>query len=161
VLAGVISIAIAGALWGLLDTAFVRDVTALDVWQAPTDSVMAQGRAYVIATWNWFLLLPVLRVGLGALVAARLRGASTNTPASTLVLLIAHLLLILWMLTFPEIGGALYEQADTTAAVADSGFQAGVDIAWEWGVGIIPAVLLLITDVWYLSEPIRNDLLRA
>jgi len=161
VLAGAISIIIAGAMWGLLDAKFVDSVTATQVWGASNAPVVSTGRAYVIATWNWFLLLPVLRLAVDALVASRLRGSTTNIPAATFVLLIVHVMFVLWMLTFPEMGQPLYERATNSSAVSSAGYDTGVNLAWQWGVGVIPAVMVLIADVWYLSAPIRNDLLRT
>lgn len=159
VLAGGISIVIAGGLWGIFDTVFVDEITAMQVWQAAQGSVAAQSRAYVVATWNWFLLLPVLRVGIEGIVASRLRGATTNIPAATLVLFIAHLMVVLLSAVFPEMAGAVYDQA--TNSPTSGGYMTGVNLAWEWGIGLLPAVMLLLGDVWYLSAPIRNDLLRA
>lgn len=161
VIAGAISLVIAGALWGLMDDVFVDTVTGTDIWAAPTDSILAQCRDYIVTTWDWFLLIVVLRMGTEVLVASRLGGASTNIPLSTLVLLFAHLLMVLWAVVFPEMTGAFYDQATNATAVSEAGYQQGVDLAFQWGIGVIPAVLLLGTDVWYLSEPIRNDLLRA
>jgi len=159
VIAGSISLVIAGAMWGLLDSQFVDVVITMESWQAPDGSIPAQGREYVVATWDWFLLIIVLRIGLEAIVASRLGGASTSLPLNTMVLFIAHLFLIIWMAFFPEIGAAFYDQSQT-ASVA-SNYQTGPQLAFQWGIGVIPAVLLLVTDVWYLSEPIRNDLLRT
>jgi len=159
VIAGSISLVIAGAMWGLLDSQFVDVVITMESWQAPQGSIPAQGREYVVTTWDWFLLIIVLRVGLEALVASRLGGASTSLPLNTMVLFITHLFLIIWMAFFPEIGAAFYEQSQN-ASVA-SNYQTGPELAFQWGIGVIPAVLLLVTDVWYLSEPIRNDLLRS
>lgn len=161
VLAGGISLAIAGAMWGVMDATFVDTLVAMDSWQAPAGSVPAMGRSYVIAAWNWFLLLPLLRVGIEGLVAARLRGATTNIPAATVVLFVGHLFVIILMLVFPELGGAMYDHAANSTAVSDAGFMDGVNLAWNWGIGVLPAVMLLLADVWYLSEPIKNDLLRA
>jgi len=159
VIAGAVSLAIAGAMWGLLDARFVDTIIATDSWQAPADSVLHDGREYVITTWDWFLLVIVLRIGLEAIVASRLGGATTSLPANTIVLFITHLFLVIWMAFFPEIGSAFFEQAQS-ADIA-SNYQTGPELAFQWGIGVIPAVLLLVTDVWYLSEPIRNDLLRA
>lgn len=161
VIAGTISLVIAGAMWGLMEATFVEDVIATDTWSAPANSIPAQGRAYVMATWDWFLLVVVLRLGIEVLVASRLSGASTNIPLATMVVLFAHLMMILWALVFPEVIGSYYDYASNTSAVANAGFMSGPDLAYQWGVGVLPAVLLLLADVWYLSEPIRNDLLRA
>jgi len=165
VIVAVISLGVAGALWGLLDSQFINTLTATGIWQAPPGSAMHQGRQYVLTTWQWFLLLPLLRVGLESLVSSRLVGASTMLPFATLVLLFAHVLVVLWMLTIPELGKPLYDIATNTStasgqAVNATGYDTGVTLAWDWGVGVLPAVLLLITDVWYLSAPIRNDVLR-
>lgn len=165
VLVGLISIGIASALWGLLEWTFVREMTETGIWQAPAGSVINQGRSYVVTTWRWFLLIVVLRFGLEAIVSSRLVGASTSLPFATIILLITHLLLVLWMLTIPEMGKPLFEYATNTStatgsAVESAGYSTGVTLAWEWGVGVLPAVLLLVTDVWYLSAPIRRDMLR-
>lgn len=165
VLAGLLSVGIAGAMWGLLDSTFVDTLTATGIWQAPAGSVINQGRQYVVTTWNWFLLLVVLRVGLEAIVSSRLVGASTSLPFGTVILLVVHILVLVWMLTIPEMGKPLFEYATNTStatgsAVDSAGYGTGVTLAWEWGVGVLPAVLVLVTDVWYLSAPIRRDMLR-
>jgi len=165
VIAGAISIAVASAMWGLLDAKFIDEMIQTGVWDAPANSVLKQGRSYVITTWNWLLLIVVLRIGLEALVASRLRGAATSLPVGTMVLFTAHLFLVLFMLTVPEMGQPMYDVATDTGnatgqAVQQSGFDTGVKLAWEWGVGVLPAVLLLITDVWFISAPIRRDMLR-
>lgn len=160
VVAGAISLTIAGAMWGLLDSQFIDVVAGTDIWQAPADSILHQGRSYVIATWDWLLLIVVLRIGIEALVASRLYGAATSLPFATLILFVVHLLIVLWMLTIPEMGAPMYERAVNSSEVAQAGYDTGVKLAWDWGIGVIPAVLVLVTDVWYLSAPIRNDMLR-
>lgn len=164
VIVGAISVAVSGALWGLFDSTFVDTLIATNIWDAPQGSVVEQGRRYVVQTWNWLLLIVVLRVGLEAMVASRLRGTATSLPKATMAVFIAHLLLVLWMLTIPEMGQPLYDMATnnnaTGQAVADAGYDRGVTLAWDWGVGALPAILLLTVDVWYLSEPIRRDMLR-
>lgn len=161
VLAGGIALIIGGALWGLIDAAFVDELASTNSWSAPVDSIPAQGRNYVIAAWDWLLLIIVLRVGAEALVASRLTGASTSLLVGTMVVFFAHLLIVLWMLVFPEIGAEMFDIAMNSQEVQDAGYTSGVQLAWQWGVGVIPAVLLLITDVWYISAPIRNDLVRT
>jgi len=165
VIAGAITVAVAGAMWGLLDSQFVDQMIATDVWQAPANSIVSQGRGYVITTWDWLLLVIVLRVGIEALVASRLRGAATSLPKATMVLFAAHLILVVLILVFGEMAAPMYDIAtDTTnatgQAVANAGYDEGVKIGYEWGIGVLPAVLLLVTDVWYLSAPIRRDMLR-
>jgi hypothetical protein len=162
VLAGLISIGIASALWGLLDAAFVDELMATDSWNAAPGSVLETGRQYVITTWNWLLLVVVLRVGIEALVASRLTGATTQLPFSTVVLLFVHIGLVLWMLTIPEMAQPIYdmatgEHADALAALP--GTQSAVEMGYQWGIGVLPAVLLVVADGWYLSAPIRNDLI--
>lgn len=165
VIAGAITIAVSGAMWGLLDSQFVDSMIATDVWAASTEPIVSQGREYVIATWDWLLLVIALRVGLEAMVASRLRGAATSLPKETMVIFSAHLILIVLVLVFSEMTQPMYAIAtDTTnatgQAVASAGYDEGVKIGYEWGIGVLPAVLLLVTDVWYLSAPIRRDMLR-
>ena len=159
VLAGGLSVAIAGAFWGLLDTAFIGTVVGTDSWSAPTGSVLAQGRQYVLTTWDWLIFIVLLRVGIEAIVSSRLVGATTSLPFSTVVVLALHLFLVMFMLTIPEAAHAMYQQAQSIGAVEEAGFMRGVELAYQWGIGVLPAVLLLVVDVWYLSAPIRNDAL--
>lgn len=164
VLAGAVSIGIASAMWGVLDARFVDTLVATDSWQAPAGSTLQLGREYVITTWNWLLLIVVLRVGLEALVASRLSGATTQLPFGTLVLLTIHILLVVWMLTIPEMAQPLHDMAlnDYASALAAlPGTDTAVEMAYEWGIGLIPAILLVVADGWYLSAPIRNDLIRG
>jgi len=42
----------------------------------------------------------------------------------------------------------------------NAGAETGVRFSYELAIGILPAVLLVIADGYYLSAPIRNDLLR-
>lgn len=157
VIAGGLSVAIASAFWGLLDTTFIQTIVGTGSWSAPQDSVLRQGRQYVLLTWDWFLLVVVLRVGIEAIVSSRLVGATTSLPFATVVVMSLHILLVLWMLTIPEIAFALYQQAQSLGVVEEAGFMNAVDLAMQWGIGVLPAVLLLVADVWYLSAPIRND----
>jgi hypothetical protein len=159
VIAGGISIAVASAFWGLLDTAFVGTIVATDSWAAAEGSLLQQGREYVLTTWDWFLLIVLLRIGIEAIVASRLVGATTSLPFATLLVLAFHLFLVLFMLTIPEMADAVYQQAQSMQAVEDAGMMRAVDLAMQWGIGVLPAVLLLVADVWYLSSPIRNDML--
>lgn len=163
VLAGAVSIGIAGALWGVYDARFMTELAATGAWQAPADSTLALSRMYVMRAWDWFLLIVILRVGIEALVASRLTGATTKLPFATLLLLFVHMLLAMWMLVIPEMAQPMYELAmnDYSAALeALPGTKTAIQLAMDWGVGIIPAVLLVVADGWYLSSPIRNDMLR-
>ncbi|WP_251342430.1 hypothetical protein [Haloplanus halophilus] len=163
VLAGAVSIGIAAAMWGVLDSQFLDTLIATDRWSAEQGSTLAVGRQYVILAWNWFLLIVVLRVGIEALVASRLTGATTMLPFATLVLLSIHILLVLWMLTIPEMAQEMLTLAtnDFSGALQSmDGLALAVDLAYQWGIGILPSVLLVIADGWYLSSPIRNDMLR-
>lgn len=162
VLAGAVSIGIAGAMWGVFDAAFVDEITATSSWAAPANSVPSQGRAYVLTTWDWLLLIVVLRVGIEALVSSRLVGATTRLPVATVVLLAIHLLVVVWMVTIPEMATPLYNMATgqySSQVGALSGSATAVELTYEWGIGLLPAVLLVVSDGWYLSAPIRNDLL--
>jgi|GEM_PF-6150668 len=162
IIAGGASIAIASAMWGVFDSVFIAELIATDSWSAPSDSVVSMGRSYVITTWDWLLLIVVLRVGLEAVVAARLRGATSLLPVATLVLLTSHLLVVLWSLVIPEMAQPLYSLAMndySNALAAMSGTKTAVQVGYEWGIGILPAVLLIVADGWYLSAPIRNDML--
>jgi hypothetical protein len=162
VLAGGVSLGIAGAMWGLLDAAFVDELVATSSWAAPEGSIASRGRGYVLTTWDWLLLIVVLRIGLEALVASRLAGATTQLPVATLVLFAVHLIVLLWALIFPELATPLYERATGVYASevgSLSGATTAVELAYEWGIGVLPAVLMLIGDGWYLSAPIRNDML--
>lgn len=163
VLAGGVSIGIASAIWGVLDVAFVGEITATNTWSAPPGSVLNEGRTYVLRSWDWLILIVVLRVGLEALVSSRLVGATTRLPVSTFVLVILHLFLVVWMATIPEMAQPIYELATTDYSAqlaALSGLDTAVTLSYEWGIGLLPAVLLVVSDGWYLSAPIRNDLLR-
>jgi hypothetical protein len=163
VIAGAVSIGVASAMWGLLDSTFVAELIATDSWQAPSGSIVAMGRDYVLTTWQWLLLIVVFRVGLEAIVAARLNGATSMLPVATLLLLFTHILTVLYMLTIPEMAQPLYDLAmnDYSFALdALPGTKTAVKFGYELGVGTLPAVLLVIADGWYLSAPIRNDLLR-
>lgn len=164
VLAGMVSIGVASAMWGILDAAFVDELMATSSWDATTGSVLATGREYVITTWNWVLLVVVLRVGIEALVASRLTGATTQLPFATVLLLFVHVGLVLWMLTIAEMAQPIYDMATgehASALEALPGTMSAVEMAYQWGIGILPAVLLVVADGWYLSAPIRNDLLRS
>lgn len=165
VLAGAVSLGIASAMWGILDAAFVDELIATDSWTATTaGSPLALGREYVVTAWNWLLLIVALRLGVEMIVASRLSGASTMLPVATVVVLVIHLLLVLWMLTIPEMAQPLHEMAVndySNALAALPGLKTAVDLGYEWGIGVLPSVLLVIADGWYLSAPIRNDLLRA
>jgi len=163
VIAGGVSIAVASAMWGLLDSTFIATLIATDSWQAPADSIAAMGRGYVLTTWKWLLLIVVFRVGLEAVVAARLSGATSWLPVATLLLVFTHILVVLYMLTIPEMAQPLYDLAmnDYSFALAAlPGTKTAVKFGYELGVGTLPAVLLVIADGYYLSAPIRNDLLR-
>jgi hypothetical protein len=163
VLAGGLSIGVAGAMWGLLDSTFIDTLIATDSWAAPAGSIAETGRQYVLTTWQWLLLIVVVRVGLEAVVAARLSGATSFLPVATFLLVFTHVLVILYALVIPEMAQPLYELAinDYSAALdALPGTETAVRFGYELGVGILPAVLLVIADGYYLSAPIRNDLLR-
>jgi len=158
-IAGTISIGIAGVFWALMDSAFVAELVATDSWSASAGTVPSLARDYVTTAWDWLLLIVLLRAGIESLVASRLVGVSSVMPKETVVLIMIHLLILMWALVFPEIGGELYEIASNTPEVAAAGYMEGVTLAWEWGFGILPAVLLVIADGWFLSAPIRNDML--
>jgi hypothetical protein len=159
VIAGVISLGVAGALWGLMDSTFVAQITAQSAWSAPDGSIEQLGRQYVLTTWNWLLLVVVLRLGLEAIVASRLTGGSTTLVVGTFVLVIVHLVLVMLTLIFPEMATPVYEQAEQTGAIQGTDFMRAATLAYQWAIGPIPAVLLLIADGWYLSSPIRRDAL--
>jgi hypothetical protein len=162
VLAGAVSVGIASAMWGLFDARFVDTMLATDSWAAPDGSTVAIGREYVITAWDWLLLIVVLRVGLEAIVSSRITAATTMLPFATIVLIISHLLVVLWMLTIPEMAQPLYDLAmnDYSSALAAlPGTETAVTMGYEYGIGILPAVLLVVADGWYLSAPIRNDML--
>ncbi|WP_435067698.1 hypothetical protein [Haloplanus sp. C73] len=163
VIAGGISIGVASAMWGLLDSTFIATLIATDSWQAPADSIAATGRDYVLTTWKWLLLIVVFRVGLEAVIAARLSGATSWLPVATLLLVFTHILVVLYALVIPEMAQPLYELAmnDYNFALdALPGTETAVRFSYELAVGILPAVLLVIADGYYLSAPIRNDMLR-
>lgn len=162
VVAGGVSIGVASAMWGLLDSTFVATLTATDSWSAPADSIAAMGREYVLTTWKWLLLIVTFRVGLEAVVAARLNGATSMLPIATFLLLFTHILVVLYALVIPEMAQPLYDMAinDYSNALAALGTETAVRFGYRLGVGILPAVLLIIADGYYLSAPIRNDLLR-
>lgn len=163
VIAGAVSIGAASAMWGLFDAQFINTLIETDSWDAPAGSTLELGREYVITAWDWFLLIVVLRVGIESLVASRLTGATTKLPFSTMLLLFVHLLMALWMVTIPEMALPIYELAmnDYVSALeALPGTKTAVQLAMDWGIGIIPAVLLVVADGWYLSSPIRNDMVR-
>lgn len=162
VLAGAVSVGIASAMWGMLDARFVDTMLATDAWTAADGSTLALGREYVITAWNWLLLIIVLRVGLEAIVSSRITAATTMLPFATMILVITHVLLVLWMLTIPEMAQPLYDLAmnDYNGALsALPGTETAVTMGYEYGIGILPAVLLVVADGWYLSAPIRNDML--
>lgn len=159
VLAGGLAVAVASAFWGLLDVTFVQTIVGTDSWTAPQGSHLRQGRQYVLTTWDWFLLIVLLRVGIEAIVSSRLVGATTSLPFATVVVLSMHIFLVLWMLTIPEIANEMYIQAQQIQAVEDAGYMRAVNLSMQWGIGVLPAILLLVLDVWYLSAPIRNDAL--
>jgi len=162
-IAGLVSLGIAGAMWGVLDSQFISTLVATDSWSAADGSTLQLGREYVLRTWRWLLLIVLLRVGLEALVASRLTGASTQLPIATLVLIAVHVLLVLWMVSIPEMAQPMYQLATneySSALAALPGTQSAVEIGYEYGVGILPAVLLVVADGWYLTAPIREDLLR-
>lgn len=162
VLAGGVSLGVAGALWGLLDAAFIGELAATSSWAAPDGSIPDQSRTYILTAWNWLLLIVVLRVGIEALVSSRLVGATTRLPVATVVLFLVHLLVVLWALAIPEMATPIYTRATgqySSALAALPGTETAVTLAYEWGIGVLPAVLLLIGDGWYLSAPIRNDML--
>lgn len=156
-IAGGISIGIAGVFWALMDSAFVAEMIATDSWSAGADTVPALARDYITTAWDWLLLVVLLRTGIEALVASRLVGVKSVMPKETVILIAIHLFVVMWALVFPEIGAELYQIATNTPEVKSAGFLEGVELAWEWGFGIIPAVLLVIADGWFLSAPIRND----
>jgi hypothetical protein len=163
VVAGGLSIAVASALWGLLDSTFISTLIATDSWSAPQGSFAATGRGYVLTTWDWLLLIVAFRVGLEAVVAARLNGATSWLPVATFLLVFTHIFVVLYALVIPEMAQPLYDLAinDYSFALdALPGAETGVRFSYELGVGILPAVLLIIADGYYLSAPIRNDLLR-
>lgn len=159
IIAGGVSIGIASAMWGLLDSTFIDVMMSTDSWSAPAGSTIEMGREYVITTWDWFLLVVLIRVGLEMLVSSRLTGASTSLPFATVLVLFLHLFLVLWMLTIPEMAQPIYDIASNSSEVANAGYMEGVDLAYQWGIGVLPAVLLLVADGWFLSAPIRNDML--
>lgn len=159
VIAAVVSLGIAGALWGIMDAAYVDEITSQSAWSAPAGSVVALGRGYVIATWDWLLLVVVLRVGLEAIVASRLAGASTSIVLGTFVLVLVHLICVMLAFIFPEMAAPIYDQAQNAAALNNTDWMRAATLAYEWGIGPLPAVLLLTLDGWYLSSPIRRDAL--
>jgi hypothetical protein len=74
-----------------------------------------------------------------------------------------HIFVVLYALVIPEMAQPMFDLAvnDYSFALdALPGAETGVRFSYELAVGILPAVLLIIADGYYLSAPIRNDLLR-
>lgn len=160
VLAGGLAVAVSGLLWGVLDSRFLATLIGTQAWQQPPDQVAALAREYVLKSWDYLLLFVLVRVGLDALIASRLQGSSSAILRGTAVLLFAHLLLIMWALLVPAVTADYYALAQGYEQVEQAGFLRAVELGYEWGVAYAPALLLVGADVWYLSAPIRNDMLR-
>jgi len=162
VLAGSVSIGVASAMWGLFNSVFIAELTSTTPWATNPGTIPAMGRGYILTAWDWMLLIVLLRVGIEAIVAARLSGATSLLPVATVLLLISHLMAVLFALVFPEMAQPLYDMAlndYSTALAALPGTKTAVKVGYEWGIGVLPAVLLVVADGWYLSAPIRNDML--
>jgi hypothetical protein len=113
------------------------------------------GQQYVATSWDWLLVLVLLRLGLEVLVASRGTGGSGHLIVATVFLVLHHVLLVFWMFSLPEIVGQLLtvvEQIPITNVYA-----AQIDAAHKGGTQWAPTLLALGADVVYLAGPIQRD----
>jgi hypothetical protein len=153
-LTGAVTMGLASFLWGIFETGIVRRIMNRPIW-ADAGQYGSIGQQYVATSWDWLLVLVLLRLGLEVLVASRGTGGSGYLIVATVFLLFHHVLLVFWMFTLPEVVGQLV--SITGDLPITNVYASQIDAAHEGGTKWAPTLLALGADVVYLAGPIQRD----
>jgi len=160
VVTGAITLVVIGSLWTLLNDLVVSQFVARPEWSE--GSVYAgMARRFVLDAWDWLLLPVLIRMAFEVLVAARLSRSSAALIPESMVLLIIQMMLVIWAYIFPQVLDPLLDIALNSEAVAEAGFDRGIQLAADLAYSYGPGLFSMVTIIWYLVSPIRRDVFRG
>lgn len=156
-LAGVGAFVLAGAMWGLLDQELVAQITTQSEWgngSSQADTV----RSFIKAAWDYVLVIVLLRIGLEGLIAARLVSTSrSNMVIQTFILLMFHAFMVIFAFVIPELFDPLFDVAFQFDNDIPSSFLFPLKFARDITFAYGPSLFLIVSDLFYLYSPIRDD----
>lgn len=156
-LSGVGAFVLAGALWGILETEVVRNITGLDTWGDDSQHA-ATARDFIKLAWDWFLLLVVLRIGIEGLIAARLVSTSnSNAVVHTFIILVFHVFMVIFVFVIGELFDPLFDVLFDFENDIPGSFVFPLTFARDITFAYGPSLFLIASDLYYLFAPIRDD----
>jgi len=152
----VMAFAIAGMLWGVFNDGLVLPIVNQAEWQS-TNTYVSMSRSYIRTSWEWLPFVILFGLGLTNIIAARARASAADVILRTVAVFVVHFFMVLWVFTFPEIGGELFTIFQNTPEMTEAGYMTAGTIAFELGIGYAPALFAIGIDIWYIVAPIRAD----